>query len=287
MLKAANDPIIIRDIHHVSEIRLVEQLEKEVWGLNDLDVVPMMQLVATIHAGGHLIGAFDRDELVGFAYGFVGLERGVTIHHSHMLAVKQTYRNRDLGRRLKLAQRERALRQSITRMTWTFDPLQSLNAHFNFSKLGVLADTYIINFYGETTPSFLHRNGTDRLWVNWPLDSQRVKDRIERGARDKDSFFDLKNIAPLVQLGADSEPRRNESTAAFDEEQILIEIPTNIIELEQTRLSLAREWREATRVAFTKALAAGYIVTEFYLSTRGEQRYGAYLLDARQRVEGA
>ena len=96
-----------------------------------------------------------------------------------MLAVRPEYRNSNLGYRLKLAQRERALASGLTRMTWTFDPLQSLNAHFNFAKLGVVSDRYEVNFYGEETSSFLHRTGTDRLWVSWPLDSFRVTRRVE------------------------------------------------------------------------------------------------------------
>ena len=84
-----------------------------------------------------------------------------------MLAIKPAFRNHDLGRRLKLAQREHVIAQGIELMTWTFDPLQSLNAYFNFNKLGVLSDRYLLNFYGEDASSFLHRTGTDRLWTSW------------------------------------------------------------------------------------------------------------------------
>ena len=120
-------------------MRIVEDLQKEVWSVSDRDIVPLTQLVAARHAGGQLIGARDGRTLIGFVYGIVGLERGRTIHHSHMLAVKPAYRNCDVGYKLKLAQRERVLAQGITRITWTFDPLQSLNAHFNFCKLGVVS----------------------------------------------------------------------------------------------------------------------------------------------------
>ena len=97
-----------------------------------------------------------------------------------MLAVTPSHRNLNLGYRLKLAQRDRALAQGIDRMTWTFDPLQSLNAHFNFAKLGVSAGTYKVNFYGEATSGFLLQigMGTDRLWVTWQLDSERVLERL-------------------------------------------------------------------------------------------------------------
>ena len=160
-------------------MRAVEELQREVWGVPDLDVVPLSQLVAAKAAGGVLLGAFDGEALVGFVYGFVGYEHGRAAHHSHMLAVRPAYRNFDLGRRLKLAQRERVLAQGIDLMTWTFDPLQSLNAYFNFNKLGVVSDRYFVNFYGEDAASFLHRNGTDRLWVTWLLASRRVSERIE------------------------------------------------------------------------------------------------------------
>src|SRR5882724_5846852 len=169
--------IRIREINGTAEMRAVEELQKEVWGIPDLDVVPLSHLVAVKAAGGVLLGAFVRETLVGFVYGFVSHEHGTVAHHSHMLAVKPPYRNCNLGYKLKLAQRERVLAQDITVMTWTFDPLQSLNAHFNFNKLGVIADRYFINFYGADAASFLHRNGTDRLWVTWLLTSRRASGR--------------------------------------------------------------------------------------------------------------
>ncbi|PYS40368.1 MAG: hypothetical protein DMF71_13430 [Acidobacteria bacterium] len=175
--------IVIRDIEHLSEMSEVETLQKDVWGSDDLDVVPLTMLVATREVGAVLVGAYDGASLVGFVYGFPGYENGRLVHHSHMLAVKSAYRNFNLGYKLKLAQRERVLAQGINRITWTFDPLQSLNAYFNFGKLGVLADTYKINFYGEATSSFLHQIGTDRLWVTWSLDSPRVRERLQPWSR--------------------------------------------------------------------------------------------------------
>jgi predicted GNAT superfamily acetyltransferase len=215
--------IHIRDIDEVAEMRDVEELQKEVWGIPDLDVVPLTQLVATKEAGGVLIGAFDGETLVGFVYGFPSFERGKLAHHSHMLAVKPPYRNFDLGRRLKLAQRDRVVAQGIEMISWTFDPLQSLNAHFNFNKLGVIADRYLPDFYGEDPASFLHQTGTDRLWVSWFVSRER-----------RDSV-----------AGAD---------------QVAIEIPSDINALS---LEAALEWRAKTRREFMEALEAGYIVTSF------------------------
>jgi predicted GNAT superfamily acetyltransferase len=266
--------IVIRDIDGGAEMRAVEELQKEVWGLPDLDVVPLSHLVAAKAAGGVLLGAFDSETLVGFAYGFVSYEHGQAAHHSHMLAVKPAFRNFDLGRKLKLAQRERVLAQGINVMTWTFDPLQSLNAHFNFNKLGVISDRYLINFYGEDAASFLHRNGTDRLWVTWLLKSRRVNERLDGVAHAPD--FD--SIMPLVQLGTDESPRRNNPSEGLSHEQSVIEIPSDINAIERLSNELAFEWREATRWAFTEAIAAGYLVEGFYRRSRGDQRLGIYLL---------
>ena len=121
--------------------------------------------------GAVLLGAFDGGRLIGFSFAFPGFENGHLILHSDMLAVKPTYRTLGLGLQLKLGQRLYALEKGIDTITWTFDPLQALNANLNFAKLGVVSERYLVNYYGETT-SFLHSTGTDRLWVTWKLQKQ-------------------------------------------------------------------------------------------------------------------
>ena len=275
--------IVIRDIELPSEMGEVETLQKNVWGCDDLDVVPATMLVASRQVGAVLLGAYDNSSLVGFVYGFPGWENGHVSHHSHMLAVKPDYRNLNLGYKLKLAQRERVLAQGIKRISWTFDPLQSLNAYFNFGKLGVVADAYKINFYGEATSSFLHRIGTDRLWVTWLLDSRRTRERLE--SKKNESVPGLEDIQPLVQAGIDQAPQRNDLPGILEQEHLLIEIPAYINALQDEKPKLAVEWRAATRWAFTKAIAAGYLVEEFNRSIRRHQSLGTYLLSLRKIVE--
>jgi predicted GNAT superfamily acetyltransferase len=278
-------------------------------------------------AGSDSCGKEDdkaREKLVGFAFGFLGREHGQTTIHSHMLAVLESYRHLDLGRRLKLAQRERALAMGIREMTWTFDPLQSRNAHFNFAKLGVVSDTYKVDFYGPETSSVLHRNGTDRLWVRWLLDSRRVRERIAsatagatadidrpgRAAMDThrgvakdtpngtaearpwaarkdprgEALDALRLLAPLVRFDGNGRPARSELSEALARERVSIEIPGDILAIEQADAGLARAWRDATRWAFRESLKAGFVVVEYCRSIRGRQGPGAYLL-ARTRVE--
>jgi len=269
--------IVIRDIESVPEMRAVEELQKEVWGLPDLDVVPFSHLIAAKTAGGVLLGAFEGVTLVGFVYGFAGCENGQIMHHSHMLAVKPQYREYNIGHKLKLAQRDRVLAQGIAAMTWTFDPLQSLNAHFNFSKLGVVSHRYFVNFYGEDAPSFLHRNGTDRLWVTWLLDGGLDKGGLKAGS-------DSDRVIPLVEPGDDDAPRRNDLIDGLAGEQAAITIPGDINLLQQRSAELAHEWRLATRWAFTEAIAAGYMVLDFHSVNRGERRLGTYLLSRTEEV---
>ncbi len=271
-------PIIIRDIELIAEMREVESIQKDVWLCEDRDIVPLTVLAATRELGAILVGAFEDSLLVGFAYSFVGREDERMVHHSHMLAVRPAYRNFNLGYKLKLAQRERALAQGINRMTWTFDPLQSLNAHFNFAKLGVVSDTYKINFYGETTSSFLHQIGTDRLWVTWPLDSSRVQERLNSEDRSRTSNLDLDQVAFLVQVGPGNVPQRSQSLEVRSHKDVAIEIPADINGVHHQTPELADKWREATRWAFSEALSVGYQIEDFYGLSRNGQAVGVYVL---------
>jgi predicted GNAT superfamily acetyltransferase len=274
MTAVSEQILVIRDIDSIAEVHAVEGLQKEIWGIPDIEVVPLTQLVAARTSGGVLVGAFDQKELVGFAYGFAGFERGLTVHHSHMLAVRPDYRSHDLGFRLKLAQRERVLAQGIRVVTWTFDPLQSLNAYFNINKLGVVADQYYVNFYGEDAGSFLHRNGTDRLWVSWLLDSGRVIERINKTVPVEEP----PDLPKLVEVGTDDRPICLDLEQRLSGENAAIEIPADINALERRDGELAIEWRDATRRAFTTALGAGFMVEDFYRGVHSDHPCGIYML---------
>lgn len=260
MTPSIEKQIEIRTITTIGEMHEVEELQRIVWQVPDIEVVPNSQLVAAVKAGGVMLGAFDGKKMVGFAYGFVSFEKGQMAHHSHMLAVLPEYRNYKLGEKLKRAQREFVINQGITLMSWTFDPLQSLNAYFNFNKLGVVSDTYFVDFYGDEAPSFLHRNSTDRLWVFWNLQEEKA-----------DAEIDLETVTRLVKLGENNTPQ----IFGSNEEQVAIEIPVDINKLQTENPELAVEWRKATRQAFIEAFEKGYIAAGFY---RIKQDYGAYLL---------
>jgi len=268
----------IRDLKSIEDLSQLKAVEKEVWGMTDEDALPLTLAIACQAAGNIFVGAFDKDRLVGFAFGFLGREHGQPMIHSHMLAVLDAYRHLDLGSRLKQAQRERTMAMGVHEMTWTYDPLQSRNAHFNFSKLGVVSDTYKMDFYGPETSSLLHRNGTDRLWVRWVVDSRRVRDRLAGKNARVETLDAMKLLAPLVRFDPSGKPARADLAESLGRQRVSIEIPGDILEIERADMGLAREWREATRWAFCEAMKAGFFVAEFCRSVRGQQGPGAYLL---------
>ncbi len=270
----------IRPISSIDEFHAVEQLQRDVWGIPDLDVVSLYHLIAVKAAGGVLLGAFDREELVGFVYGFVGWERGRPVHHSHMLAVKDGYRSHGLGYRLKLEQRNFVLEQGIDVMTWTFDPLQSRNAFFNFRKLGVVADTYYPDFYGSDAASFLHRNATDRLWVSWHVSHEHVTDRLQ----GEDSVEESNDLESIVAVGESGSPIVKELESLGAPDRVAIEIPGNISEIESSDPNLARDWRMATRESFIAAIEAGFLVEDYRVRDRSKRKIGYYVLNRRSEL---
>lgn len=245
----------IHDIVEIREMRRIEALQQEVWGIVERDIVPVNQMVAAVKVGGILLGAFDGPDLIGFAYGFVGVEGGRLLLHSHMVGVREDRRNREVGLLLKLAQRERAIERGYRWISWTFDPLLSRNAWFNFSKLGVTGEKYLVNFYGEEPSSSLHRGGTDRLLVCWHLEASP----IEPPARAES--------LTILKIDEHLHPRR--LAIRPEAKALAIEIPGGGYDPP----GMISEWRLATREAFQSALEAGYIVAGFAPTDDGGWRY--------------
>jgi predicted GNAT superfamily acetyltransferase len=166
--------IVIRTLHALEDFHRCVEIARQVWADTELDTEPHVSYIIADHTGGQVLGAFEGQTMIGFTKAYVGLREGTPYLHSHMTAVEPSHRDRGIGRRLKLFQREEALRRGIRLIEWTFDPLETKNAHFNLNRLGGISRRYIPNFYGITT-SPLHRGmPTDRLLVEWHLDSPRV-----------------------------------------------------------------------------------------------------------------
>jgi predicted GNAT superfamily acetyltransferase len=179
-----SEGIIVRKCEGLEEFHRCVELQREIWKEAELEVEPATIFVVAAHTGGQVLGAFDGDRMVGYTLALVGLRERVPYLHSHMTGVKSVYRDRGVGRMLKLFQRDEALGRGIRLIQWTFDPLELRNAHFNLNRLGAICREYQPNLYGVTT-SPLHRGlATDRLLAEWHLDSARVVGAIENLVKD-------------------------------------------------------------------------------------------------------
>ena len=171
---SVSEKIAIRKCRNIDELRACVDLQREVWKFEEVDLVPLRMFVVAEKIGGQVIGAFDGDTLVGYALSVPGSRNNRAYLHSHMLAVRESFRNSGLGRSLKLAQRDDAIARGFSLIEWTFDPLEIKNAYLNIVRLGAIAAKYSVNHYGFST-SHLHRGlPTDRLIAEWWLKSKRV-----------------------------------------------------------------------------------------------------------------
>ena len=269
----------IRPLTAIDECRRVAALEREIWGYTDSeDVVPPPVLIVSAHRGGILLGAFDdAGEMQGFVYSIPAINNGQLTQWSHMLGVRPAAREAGLGLRLKLAQRDAALAAGITVIEWTFDPLQALNAYFNFARLGVVVVEYEENIYGESS-SPLHRGSpTDRFVALWNLREPHVERRIASKGMPlmRDAGI---AAAPVVNPSAARDRWIVPGAPTLDagDRRLLVEIPANYDEIQRNDDALALEWRLASRAIFQAYLPRGYRVVDFFLSR--EQRRGQYLL---------
>jgi len=266
--------ITIRAITDAAGLRQVEQLQRDVWGMPDLEVVPSHQLVAAVAAGGVVLGAFDDRMLLGFCYGFIGLRDGRLLFYSHMAGVRPGHQNRDIGFLLKRAQRQAALDLGLDRMVWTYDPLQAANAAFNLRKLGATAARYYVDYYGEM-PDALNRGvPSDRLEVDWSLRDPAVAARMAGSHRPREW--------PEAPAGLEAVPHHDllapgDPSLHLDAPVVRLEIPRAFGDLKTRAPEVALAWRSASRATFLHFLSRGYRAVDF-LWRPGEPA-GSYILE--------
>ncbi len=259
-----------RLLTRADELAVCEDIERAVWGVSDLEVLPRSHLVASAHAGGMVLAALDAGEAVGFAYGFPahhpGWEEPLGFH-SHMLAVLPLYRGRGIGRCLKWLQRTWCLERGLPWMTWTFDPLQAPNAKLNLEHLGAVAREYRVNEYGTLGGSLNADLPTDRLVAFWKLDGERAR-RLAHGEA-LERLADLEAVPLVLEWGEAGQPILE--AVGEGQARLSVAAPAHLITLLQENPALALEWRKALREALHGRLSEGFTITRFIA--------GSYLLE--------
>jgi len=268
------------------QLSAVEELQRVVWPGSETDVVPAHLMITAVHNGGLVIGAFDDEKLVGFVFGFPGIESTPDgprpKHCSHMAGVLSEYRDRGLGFALKRAQWQMVRHQGLDHVTWTYDPLQSRNAHLNISRLGAVCSTYRRAEYGDMRDGLNAGLPSDRFQVDWWLNTHRVERRLSKRARPSMTLAHLARVGvrPLYAMHYrdDGLPRPPEHVPALDDQLLAAEIPSDFMALKEVDLGLARDWRFFTREFFETAFARGHIVTDFAFSRGADGARSLYVL---------
>jgi predicted GNAT superfamily acetyltransferase len=239
--------LAIRRCHAPEDFAACVDLQKEVWQFADIDIVPIRMFSVADKIGGQVLGCFDGAKLVGFTLAIPGARGGHSYLHSHMLAVREQYRNHGIGQRLKLAQRDEALKQGFELMEWTFDPLEIKNAYLNITKLGAISRRYNINQYGTSSSPLQGGLPTDRLVAEWWLKSNRATNLLEHGK------------APSAGV------------------ELRIEVPAAVYEWKasENERSKALQVQQKNRAIFLDALKSGLAVLGYERDAEGN---GTFLL---------
>ncbi len=278
--------LTIHLIETPEEMTLIEDLQRTIWPESETDVVPLHMLITAIHNGGLVLGAFEEEKLIGFLFGFPGLEGTPDgprpKHCSHMMGILPNHRDSGAGFALKRAQWQMVRHQGLDHITWTYDPLLSRNAHLNIAKLGAVCTTYRRAEYGEMRDGLNAGLPSDRFQVDWWINTRRVETRLGKRSRPtlKLDHINRAGLRPFYSphTSTDNLPCPPEHVPPFEDRLLLAEIPVNFQDLKSKDFALARDWRFFTRELFETAFKASYIVTDFIFDNNEGNPRSLYLL---------
>lgn len=268
--------MIIRRLETQKDYKACEDTMRKIWQFTERDVIPSHLLKPINDQGGLVLGAFENDKMIGILVGFLAYYKGILHHHSHVTGVLTQHKG--IGYQLKQRQRDFTLSQGLDLVTWTFDPLQSANAYFNFAKLGVICNTYYENYYGEMRDSLNKGLVSDRFLVEWWITSSEVVQRVNNTFKQP-----LLNRFSSTEFVTKTEKVENmRRITSFDlclkSKNLLVEIPSNINMMKAKNLPLSQEWRGKTRHIFETYFSQGYTACNVLSEVKDNERRTYYLL---------
>jgi predicted GNAT superfamily acetyltransferase len=277
--------VTIAPFRNLADFKSCEDIQREVWHAQDIDIVPAPLLLSLSRTGGIILGAYNSlGDLVGFVFSVLGSQDGEVIHYSHMLAVRMAYRNFDVGFKLKMAQRKEVLKRKISLIACSFDPMQPVNAYFSLGKLGAITCVYEENFCGETTSSTDRGLPTDRMLANWELEKSDVVHRLETGPAHRDLRKELKQ-KPVINHLTESAPGMMVCSPVklnCTADRFLFEVPYNLPEIKNRDLGIALEWQGKMRQVFRHYFKKNYAATDFLVVEQDGHLRSFYLLEKRK-----
>lgn len=246
--------ISIRTIHKMEELTLVRDLEKLVWASGDS--VPVHQTLTAVKNGGMVIGAFQGDRLVGFLYSFPGFDGKNAYLCSHSMGIHPDFRKVGIGEMLKLKQRVEALQMGYRLITWTYDPLETVNGYLNLTKLRAFCRTYVENCYGDMTDAFNAGLPSDRFLVEWDTTSDISWELLNRNSED----------SVAIEVDAESGPYplpvKTNLHISDQDKVIWVPVPSEFQQIKAVDMKTAIEWRMKTREVFSYYFSQGWTVTQ-------------------------
>ncbi|MFZ7102813.1 MAG: hypothetical protein ACOWWO_09145 [Peptococcaceae bacterium] len=256
------DQIIIRSLTSIDAILNVNEIARTIWSADE--VIPLHQTLTAVKNGGLVLGAYLAEQLIGFQYSFAGFNGSETYLCSHMLAVLPEHQHLGVGEIMKRYQRNQAIKLGYQLITWTYDPLESVNGYLNIGKLGAVSSKYIENCYGVMKDNINAGLPTDRLLVEWRISTNHVSKKLAKSisvphpqSQEIINPFKIKDeeIAYISDIFFDK------TTA---DSFLYVAIPQNFQIIKQYDLTLAQEWRIAIRNILTHYFSAGWTLTDYY-----------------------
>lgn len=272
----------IRTLHSSNEMKLVQQLEEEVW---QMSAIPIHQTVTAAKNGGIMLGAFHQEKLIGFSYGFAGFDNRQTYLCSHMLGIHPEYQDQGIGAKLKEEQKRVAAELGYDQIIWTFDPLETRNAYLNMNKLRGICSTYFENCYGEMEDGLNKGLPSDRFKIDWWINSEHVENRKGLDEIQSKEGIELFSWA-LTSTGMPKLGDVEQGLQQFPqyEEPLLVPVPVNIQELKKADSELALEWRMKTRRIFQELFKAGYAAVSLQKTDRDPVHFYVLVKEQQLRI---
>ncbi len=271
------DIIEIRSLHNIAELEEVRALESKIWGSQDS--IPTHQTITSVKNGGLVLGAYLDDQLIGFQYSFPGFNRKSVYLCSHVLATDPLFRNKGIGEKLKIAQRDEARKLGYDLITWTYDPLESVNGYLNIGKLGAISSTYIPNCYGKMDDLLNGGIPSDRFLVEWNI-AQDLG--LGLGTKEQEVEADFNIESCLIQLEIDHDgfpvPLLSSSLPKQADQIAYVAIPKNFREIKESNIGTATLWRMKTRELFTELFRQGWQVSGFKKNPITDSSVNFYIL---------